>query len=100
MAVEPVGEKSILLSGPITLYEVQAVRERVRTALSDGLPVRIDLTESGPWDVAGLQLLISCVRTGRSQNQPVRLSNIPRGCVELAERSGLTGWLRSVGGQL
>ena len=53
---------------------------------------------TGPWDVAGLQLLISCVKTGRDRNQAVRLVNPPRGCAELAERSGLREWLHSVEG--
>jgi len=80
MAVEPVEDKTVLLTGPITLYEVAAVRESLRTALAEGKPIRIDLSESGPWDVAGLQLLISCVKTGRDRNQAVRLVNPPRGC--------------------
>src|SRR5437868_9390899 len=96
MAVEPVEAKTILLTGPITLYEVATVRETLRAALVAGRPLRIDLKDSGPWDVAGLQLLISCVQSGRNQDQVVRLVNTPRGCTELAERSGLIEWLHSV----
>ena len=55
--------KTFLLTGPITLYEVSAVRESLRSALAEGKPLRIDLSDSGPWDLAGLQLLISCVST-------------------------------------
>lgn len=98
MAVEPVEEKTILLTGPITLYEVGTVRETFRAALVEGKPLRIDLRDSGPWDIAGLQLLIACVRSGRNQDQVVRLVNIPRGCLDLAERSGLIEWLHSVSG--
>jgi ABC-type transporter Mla MlaB component len=98
MAVEPVEEKTILLTGPITLYEVSAVREILRAALAEGRALKIDLRDSGPWDVAGLQLLISGVKTGQNQNQLVRLVNVPRVCAEMAERSGLTEWLNSVGG--
>jgi ABC-type transporter Mla MlaB component len=98
MAVEPVEDKTIPLIGPVTLYEVGAVREVLASALADGGPVRIDLRDSGPWDVAGLQLLISCIKTGRSRDQVVRLMNPPRGCAELAERSGLGEWLQSVAG--
>ena len=78
MAVEPVEEKTILLAGPITLYEVAAVRETLRAALVEGRPLRIDLKDSGPWDLAGLQLLISCVRSGQNPDQSVRLANPPR----------------------
>ena len=98
MAVEPVEEKTILLTGPITLYEVATVRQSLRAALSEGRPLRLDLKDSGPWDVAGLQLLISCVRSGRNRDQDVRLVNIPRGCTDLAERSGLIEWLHAVSG--
>src|SRR5262249_13199087 len=98
MAVEAAREKAIRLTGPITLYEVASVCETLRAALAEGRPLRIDLNDSGPWDIAGLQLLISCVRTGTSLDLPVRLANTPRVCTEIAERSGLREWLRTVEG--
>ncbi len=79
MAAEQSEWKTILLTGPITLYEVSAVRETLRMALAEGKRLRIDLNDSGPWDLAGLQLLISCERTARDRDQLVRLANIPRG---------------------
>jgi ABC-type transporter Mla MlaB component len=96
MAFESVEDKRILLTGPITIYEVATVRETLRAALDEGKPLEIDLGDSGPWDIAGLQLLISCVRTAQDRDQPVRLVNIPRGCAEMAGRSGLAEWLNSV----
>jgi ABC-type transporter Mla MlaB component len=98
MTAEPVEDKTILITGPVTVYEVGTVRETLRDALADGKPVRIDLSDSGPWDVAGLQLLISCVKSGGERSQVVHVVNAPGVCVELAERSGLSEWLRSVGG--
>jgi anti-anti-sigma factor len=95
MAVEPVEDRTIVLSGPITVYEVSAVRETLRSALAEGKPLRIDLTDSGPWDVAGLQLLVSCMKTGQNRDLAVRLVNIPKVCAEIAERSGLSGWFHS-----
>ena len=89
-------DKTILLTGPVTVYEVATVRETLRDALAEGKPVRIDLSDSGPWDVAGLQLLISCVKSGRLRGQEVRLGNVPRPCTDLAQRYGLSDWLRSV----
>lgn len=86
-----------LLAGPVTLYEVTAVRETLRLALSDGKPIRIDLGDSGPWDIAGLQLLIACVKSGRLRGQEVRIVNVPPPCADLAGRYGLSEWLRSVG---
>jgi ABC-type transporter Mla MlaB component len=88
--------KTLALEGPATIYEATALRDTLREALAEGTDLRIDLGESGKWDLAGLQLLISCVRTGQSQGQAVRLARIPRVCVEVAERSGLADWLDSV----
>jgi ABC-type transporter Mla MlaB component len=98
MAVEPIEEKTILLTGSVTVYEVATIRETLRDALAEGNPVRIDLSDSGPWDVAGLQLLISCVKSGEERSQVVHVVNAPRVCAEMAERSGLSEWLQSVEG--
>jgi ABC-type transporter Mla MlaB component len=96
MTVEQAVVKTLLLTGPITLYEVSAVCESMRTALSEGKPLRIDLSDSGPWDLAGLQLLISCVSSARNRELEVRLAQVPEVCVQIAERCGLSDWLRSV----
>jgi ABC-type transporter Mla MlaB component len=88
----------ILLTGPITIYEAATVRESLRIALAVRKPLVIDLSDSGPWDIAGLQLLISCVRSGQQSSQVVRVVNPPRTCAELAQRSGLSDWLHSAGG--
>ena len=93
MAVEQTEVKTILLTGPITLYEVSAVRETLRMALAEGKPLRIDLSDSGPWDLAGLQLLVSCVKTARNRDREARVINVPKVCAEIAERSGLSEWL-------
>ena len=96
MAGEQREVKTILLTGPITLYEVSAVRESLSVALADGKSLRIDLSDSGPWDLAGLQLIVSCVNTARNRDREARLINVPKPCVEIAERSGLSEWLRKV----
>ncbi len=97
MSVSRSENKTVLLTGPITLYEVSAVRETLRVALAEGKGFRLDLTDSGPWDLAGLQLLISCVKTARDRNRTVRFVNVPKVCTEIAERSGLLEWLLKVG---
>jgi ABC-type transporter Mla MlaB component len=96
MAGEDKEVKTILLTGPITLYEVSAVRESLSAALAEGKPVRIDLGDSGPWDLAGFQLLVSCVNTARRRDREARVINVPKPCAEIAERSGLADWLRSI----
>ncbi len=95
--IEPPRGVEHRLTGPVTLYEVAAVRETLRAALAGGNSLRLDLSDSGPWDIAGLQLLISCARSGRLRNQEVRVVNVPQSCAELAQRSGLSEWLRSIG---
>jgi anti-anti-sigma factor len=95
MAVEQTEYKTLRLTGPITLYEVSAVRESLRKALAEGKQLSLDLSDSGPWDLAGVQLLVSCMKTARDRDRQARLINVPNGCVEIAERSGLAEWLRS-----
>jgi ABC-type transporter Mla MlaB component len=96
MAIEETVIKTLVLTGPITLYEVSAVCESLRIALAEGKSMRIDLSDSGPWDLSGLQVLISCVQSARNRDLQVRLAGIPEVCAQVAERSGLSGWLSSV----
>jgi ABC-type transporter Mla MlaB component len=88
--------KTVLLTGPVTLYEVSAVRESLRLALAEGKPLRLDLSDSGPWDLAGMQLIVSCVKAAQSRDREARVTNVPRYCADIAERSGLAEWLKSV----
>jgi len=95
MSVDRPDLRIVGLEGPATIYEVTALREILREELAAGNDFRIDLGDTGKWDLAGLQLLISCVRTGRSRGQIIRLFRIPRICAEVAERSGLAEWLHA-----
>jgi ABC-type transporter Mla MlaB component len=96
MALDRSEFKTVAIGGPATLYEVTDLREVLRTAISAGQNLHLDLRGSGKWDLAGLQLLISCIRTGRSQGREIRLVNVPSTCAEIAARSGLSAWLESV----
>jgi ABC-type transporter Mla MlaB component len=96
MTVVPPEWKAVVLTGPITLYEVSAVCETLRGALSDGNPIRIDLGDTGPWDLAGLQLMISAAATARDRDLAIRLVGVPASCAQVAARSGLSDWLASV----
>lgn len=88
--------KTVGLDGPVTIYEVAGLREAFREALSEGVNLRVELDESTKWDLAGLQLLVSCVRTAHAEGRSMFLAKVPRSCVEAAERAGLSGWLESV----
>lgn len=93
MSCGDLGFHTVALSGPATLYELAEIRESLLTALAVGKDLRIDLETTGPWDLSGLQLLISATASGRRAGQAVRLVNVPRVCVEIAGRSGLSAWL-------
>ncbi len=95
MTVEPKEPKTVVLAGPVTLYEVLVVRDTLQTAMAEGKHLRIDLSDSGPWDLAGVQLLISCAKSAESRGRDVFLLNTPRGCLEVAERAGLSEWVAS-----
>jgi ABC-type transporter Mla MlaB component len=90
------GATLLKFSGPATLYESQDMRNGFRSALSQGQDLRIDLENSGPWDLAGLQVLISTVTTAHKSGMSVRLVQVPGVCRELSERSGLLDWLTTV----
>lgn len=96
MSFGDLGFHTVALSGPATLYELPEIRETLVTALAEGKDMRIDLETSGPWDLSGLQLLISATASGRRSGQAVRLANVPRVCAEIAERSGLADWMNTV----
>jgi ABC-type transporter Mla MlaB component len=93
MAGDEFGVQTLALTGPITLYESSNVREKLQRAIAEGKDLKIDLETSGPWDLAGLQLLISAVATGHKAGLAVGLVRVPGVCREIAERSGLAAWL-------
>lgn len=92
----PVGTKTVALEGPVTIYEAASLRDAFRDALADGLSLRIELEDSTKWDLAGLQLLISCVRTAQADGRAVEVANVPRGCADAFHRAGLGPWLDSI----
>ena len=86
----------LVLSGPVTLYESSAVRDLLVGAVAEATALEIDLRATGPWDLAGLQLLVSAVASGTKAGGPVHLIHVPRVCQEVADRSGLADWLKTV----
>ena len=86
----------VQLSGPITANESNELRETLLLALADGGDLVVDLEISGPWDLAGLQLLVSLAASGRKREKTIRFVQVPRVCVDIAERAGLEDWLRSM----
>ena len=91
---EPSEVHQIQLSGPITLYESNEIRDTMLAVLADKLPLSIDLSTSGPWDLSGLQLLIGAVASFEKKGLPLRFLEVPKACTEIADRAGLLDWLK------
>src|SRR4051794_40251567 len=67
MAADRPGYHTIVLDGPATIYEVAGLRDVLRDAIAGGGHLQVDLAETGKWDLAGVQLLVSLVQSGRRQ---------------------------------
>ena len=87
--------KTVGLDGPVTIYEVAGLKDAFREALAEGVNLRVELDESTKCDLAGLQLLIACVRTAQAEGRRLTLAKVSRACAEAAERAGLSAWLES-----
>jgi len=98
MITHPTTPGTLRLEGPATLAEAPEIRRRLAAALDEGRGgkrVAIDLGGSGPWDLAGLQLLLSAVAGGRRDGVTIRFRAVPGVCRDLAGRAGLGPWLDS-----
>jgi phospholipid transport system transporter-binding protein len=89
-------DASPALTGPATLAEAPRLKEVLLSALAGGGPIRVDLAEAGPWDVAGLQLLIAAEGSARGSGRDLRLVRVPQALREAAARAGLTAWLEGL----
>jgi ABC-type transporter Mla MlaB component len=85
--------QSLTVSGPVTIYEVSDWREQMLHCVKTGTALNVDLHTSGPWDTAGLQLLISLVLTGQQRDCEIRFQLVPKVCRDIAKRAGLSQWL-------
>lgn len=83
---------TLVVAGPVTIDDVSAHRETWLAALAHGEGVRLELSDSGPWDVAGLQLLLAALAT---PDGPVMVANVPGVLRQLAERAGVLDRLQA-----
>ncbi|MBX6314648.1 MAG: STAS domain-containing protein [Isosphaeraceae bacterium] len=74
----------------MTLAEVPRWREALLAALAEGKDLRVDLAAAGPWDLAGLQLILAALATGRRAGRSIRLVRVPQVFRAIAERAALT----------
>ncbi len=83
------GVATIMVTGPVTRAEAARWREAFAGPVSQGLGLRLDLAESGPWDLAGVQLLLAAMASGRRAGLPVEFVRAPGALRSVAERAGL-----------
>ncbi len=77
------------VSGPVTLEHAERWRESLLAHRGD---LRLDLSESGPWDMAGLQLILSAMKTERGRI----LKRVPAMLLEVANSAGTLDVLEAV----
>jgi ABC-type transporter Mla MlaB component len=80
---------TVEVTGPVTRAEVAQWRSALAEGLARGGGLRIDLADSGPWDVAGVQLLLATMASGRRAGRPVCLARVPNVLTAVAERAAL-----------
>jgi ABC-type transporter Mla MlaB component len=80
---------TIVVTGPLTRDEVGRWHEAFADGLARGRGLRIDLAGSGPWDLAGVQLLLATLASGQRAGRPIILARAPDVLTAVAERAGL-----------
>ena len=80
---------TVEVTGPVTLAEVAHWRGALADGLGQGQGLRLDLGGSGPWDLAGVQLLLATVASGKRTGRPIVLAHVPNVLMAIAERAAL-----------
>ena len=87
-----------MVTGPLTRDEVPRWREALADGLAQGQGLCIDLASSGPWDLAGVQLLLAAIASGKLAGRPIVLASMPGVLTAVAERAGLLDRLSAPAG--
>ena len=91
MASKKVSKKdnTIKVSGPLTIYEASDIHKELLHSLAENNTINIDLGDVDSCDVAGIQLLISAIKTGEKEEKQITISNIPETFQTTASFAGL-----------
>jgi ABC-type transporter Mla MlaB component len=89
---------TVEVTGPLTRDEAARWREALADGLARGRGLRIDLASSGPCDLAGVQLLLAAIESGKLAGAPVVLASIPGVLTAVARRAGLLDRLAAMAG--
>jgi ABC-type transporter Mla MlaB component len=80
---------TVQVTGPVTRAEVARWRTAFLDGLARGSGLCIDLAASGPWDLAGVQLLLATMASARRTGQPINLVHVPDVLTKAAERAAV-----------
>ena len=84
------------VTGPVTRAEVAHWQRVFAEGLARGGGLCIDLADSGPWDVAGVQLLLATMASGRRAGRPITLARVPTVLTAVAQRAALSARLAEI----
>ena len=87
---------TVAVTGPVTLAEVARWHDDLSDGLARGQGLRLDLAGSGPWDLAGVQLLLATIASGKRAGRPIVLAHVPNVLMAVAERAGLRDQLAAI----
>lgn len=84
------------LTGPVTVATAVLSRDVLRTLINatSGTEIVVDVSAAGPWDLAGLQVLIAADKSAGSRGKSLRVKGVGSLLQSAADRAGLADWLR------
>jgi hypothetical protein len=80
----------------VTLAEVVHWRGILIDGVARGQGLRLDLAASGPWDLAGAQLLVATIASGKRAGRPILLARVPNVLIAVLERAALREQLAAI----
>jgi ABC-type transporter Mla MlaB component len=87
---------TVEVTGPVTRVETARWREAFSDCLARGQGLRLDLAGSGPWDLAGVQLLLATMASGQRAGRPIALVRVPNVLLDVAKRAALLDRLEAI----
>ena len=79
----------LAIDGPLTIYEVAALRERLAACLGNQAGLELDLGGVTECDASGLQLLCAARKTAGERGKPMRIAGAPQALLDFVRRAGL-----------
>ena len=70
------------LSGELTIYEVEKLKDLFLQELKADAPLILDMAKIEKIDMVGIQLLLSLMKTAQAQDKKMELTNISQGVLQ------------------